>query len=213
MAPKPKKEDGIIEKHVAEEVNQAFSLMPGDILRQRLEKRMKAEMKLRTSSRFWILKPLPLFSLVFLVAALGLIVFLLFSSSPSGDKTLKIIEQGLQATPGIQTLSRLLAESSQKELRPGYTLPWLDERLLKVISPHQGENASTPPKIPTPSEQEWRGLLDIKQKMEILIRDKALHQSFQQIIHPLEKEDRHGQKTVSFMPSLLSLPLALEFMG
>ena len=193
MGNKNNQDSDRIQRLIEAEVEAGFRIFSEKELRARLEERLK-EGKKQRQFRWISLKPVPL-CVGILVVVLGMLTGVLFVGKKS-EQTYRenLISRFLEKTPGVRTLAqweelhglRSKLESSRQYPHPA-NFTGIFERVEEDSSVKKpGAQISDFPQYPT---------LDYGKRLEILFKEKAVHQ-FLNRFYEIQEEEKNEKEDI-----------------
>lgn len=186
---------GIIRKE-EQDALQAFHKSDFD---SRLGARIRADAEKKTSFLLWIRKPIPILGVTLLIIIAGVILLVnIFFSPPERSET-SAIEQFFHNAPGIQRLMKSEEEeshdASQKD--KGRKGDFLGEKIKRVYLSVPKARQSLVAGTALIWDEKTLPRFDLRQKIEILIKEQKLNDFLTKYIKKSEEEE-NGPKNYSF---------------
>ena len=182
-----------IKKLISIEEEEALHIFRKSDFQSRLDERIKADRRKKSSVFFWLKKPVPTAIVCFLFLSLGILAVLNIFFLSSHKRNTKNIAKFLQQTPAFQEIKKDSVFVFPRDDRY-IKLEWSIERVLFSLF-HEGLSKKDLSgvlnqvfsKLQAEKQRKATGLLDINKDIEKQKRDKDFIQFFSQILKKIKE--------------------------
>jgi hypothetical protein len=182
-----------IKKLISIEEEEALHIFRKSDFQSRLDERIKADRRKKSSVFFWLKKPVPAAIVGLLFLSLGILAIINIFFLSSHKRNTKNIAKFLQQTPAFQETKKdrvLVFLPDDKYIK----LEWSIERVLFSLF-HEGLSKKdlscvlnqVLSKLQAEKQKKTTGLLDINKEIEMQKRDKDFFQFFSQILKKIKE--------------------------
>lgn len=187
-----------IQTLIRQEEEEAFRVFRKSDFDSRLKERIHTETKKKTPFILWMKKPIPFLGVTLLIVISGVIILIntfFYSPEKSG---INAIEQFFQNAPGIQSLMKSEEEGSHgASLKDkGRKADFLREEIKKVYLSVPKARQSLVAGTAVIWDEKTLPRFDLRQKIEILIKEQKLHDFLTKYIKK-DEEEENGPKNFS----------------
>ena len=180
-----------IQTLIRQEEEEAFRIFRGSDFDSSLKERIHADTKKKTLVILWIKEPIFILGASLLIAVAGIIMALSIFSSSQEKRGINAIDQYFQNAPGIQSLMKSEEEESQDASLEdeGRKADFLGEEIKKVYLSIAKAGQSLAGGTALIWDEKTLPRFDLRQKIEILIKEQKLHDFLTKYLKKNEEEE------------------------
>jgi len=180
-----------IQTLIRKEEEEAFRIFREGDFDSRLKERIHTETKKKTPFILWMRKPIFILGAALLIVIAGVIMAMSIFFSSQEKSGINAIEQFFQIAPGIQSLMKSEEEGSHDASLEdkGRKADFLGEEIKRVYLSVPKARQSLVAGAPLIWDEKTLPRFDLRQKIEILIKEQKLHDFLTKYLKKNEEEE------------------------